>query len=218
MLARSQLCLLDFSPAFDTIDHTILLKRLDEWFDVTGKALDWLKSELTGRCQRIKQGDCLSSKTDLTFGVLQGSVLGPLLFTLHSTPLSSMISEHDIPHHLHDDVSQLYVSFASGDSAAVLNGLQSYLASAHSWMSRNILRLNPDKTEFLLVGKKNSEANTSLCFLLSCLMSKLTQQILLEILEKYLPNSPPSTHIYQPCAAHAFTVSRICSVFAVTLI
>ena len=64
--------LLDLSAAYDTIDHTILLRRLDDWFGVTGKALDWFKSYLTGRCQRIKLGDCLSSKADLKFGVPQG--------------------------------------------------------------------------------------------------------------------------------------------------
>ena len=106
------LTLLDLSAAFDTIDHTILLSRLDDWFGVTGKALNWFKSYLTGRCQRIQLGDCLSSKADLKFGVPQGSVLGPLLFTLYTTPLSSMIFEHAIPHHLYADDSQLYVSFA----------------------------------------------------------------------------------------------------------
>ena len=68
------LTLLDLSAAFDTIDHTILLSRLDDWFGVTGKALNWFKSYLTGRFQRIKIGDCLSSKADLKFGVPHGSV------------------------------------------------------------------------------------------------------------------------------------------------
>ena len=57
------------------------------------------------------------------------SVWGPLLFTLYTTPLSSMIFEHAIPHHLYADDSQLYVSFATGESAAALNDLQSCLAS-----------------------------------------------------------------------------------------
>ena len=105
------LTLLDLSAAFDTIDHIILLKKLDDWFGVTGKALNWFKSYLTGRCQRIKIGDCLSSKADLKFGVPHGSVLGPLLFTLYTTPLSNMIFEHAIPHHLYANDSQLYVSF-----------------------------------------------------------------------------------------------------------
>ena len=103
-----------FSPnhIFITIDHTILLRRLGNWFGVSGKALDCFKSYLTGRSQRIKLGNCLSSRSDLFFGVPHGSVLGPLLFTLYTTPLSSLVSGHAIPHHLYADDSQLYVSFS----------------------------------------------------------------------------------------------------------
>ena len=152
------LTLLGLSAPFDTIDHTILLSRLDDWFGVTGKALNWFKSYLTGRCQRIKIGDGLSSKADLKSGVPRGSVLGPLLFTLYTTPLSSMIFEHAIPHHLYADDSQLYVSFASGDSPAALNGLLSCMASVQSWMSTNKLKLNPDETEFLLIGNEQQRS------------------------------------------------------------
>ena len=77
---------------------------------------------------------------------------------LYNTPLSSMICEHAIPHHLYADDSQLYVSFASGDSAAAQNGLQSCLASVQSWVSTNKLKLNPDKTEFLLIGNERQRS------------------------------------------------------------
>ena len=152
------LTLLDLSAAFDTIDHTILLRRLGNWFGVSGKALDWFKSYLTGRSQRIKLGNCLSSRSDLSFGVPQGSVLGPLLFTLYTTPLSNLVSGHAIPHHIYADDSQLYVSFSSGNSAAALNGLQSCFASVQSRMSTNKLKLNPDKTEFLLIGNERQRS------------------------------------------------------------
>ena len=69
-----------------------------------------------------------------------------------------MIFEHAIPHHLYADDSQLYVSVASGDSAAALNGLQSCLASVQSWMSTNKLKPNPDKTEFLLIGNEGQQS------------------------------------------------------------
>ena len=177
------LTLLDLSAAFDTIDLTIPLRRLDDWFGVTEKALDWFESYLTGRYQRIKLGDCLSSKADLKFGVPQGSVLGPLLFTLDTTPLSSTICEHTIPHHLYADDSQLYVSFASGDSAAAPNGLYLCLASVQSWMSTNKLKLNPDQTEFLHIGNERQRSKyPSICFRLSFSVSKLTLLNMLGIL------------------------------------
>ena len=66
----------------------------------------------------IKLGDWLFVKADLPFGIPQGSVLGSLHFTLYTTPLSSMISGHATSHHLNVDDSQLYVTFAPGDSTA----------------------------------------------------------------------------------------------------
>ena len=140
------------------IPLTILLRRPDDWFGVTGKTLDWFRSYLTGRCQRIKLGDCLSFEADLPFGIPQRSVLGPLLFTLHTTPLSSMIAGLSIPQYLYADDSQLCLSFSSGDSAAALNGLQSCMASVQSLVLTNKLRLNPNKTEFLLIGNERERS------------------------------------------------------------
>ena len=107
----------------------------------------------------------LPSKSDISFGVPQGSVLGLLLFTLYTTPLNSLMSGLTIPHHLYADDSQLYVSFSSGNSGATPNDLQSRLASVQSLMSINKLKLNPDKTEFLLIGINRNGANIFPCFL-----------------------------------------------------
>jgi hypothetical protein len=146
------LTLLDLSAAFDTIDHRILLDRLHTWFRISGPALDWFSSYLSDRSQQIKLGDTLSPSVLIPFGVPQGSVLGPVLFTLYTTPLSAVIEGHSIQHHLYADDSQLYISFSSADSASSLTTLQGCLASVERWMSQNKLKLNPGKTEFLLIG------------------------------------------------------------------
>ena len=140
----------------------------------------------------------MSSKTDLKFGVPRGSVSGPLLFTLHTTLLSSMIPEQASPHHLYADNSQLYASFASGDSAVTLNDLQAYMASVQSWMSTSKLKLNPydHKTEFLLIGNKRLRSKLLSMFPIELFdVKNLTQQYLLGILEKYLTKISPFSYI-----------------------
>ena len=78
------LALLDLSAAFDTVDHDILLQRLSYSYGIGGTALHWLKSFLTDRVQAVIFGDQQSTRTQLTCGVPQGSVSGPLLFTLYT--------------------------------------------------------------------------------------------------------------------------------------
>ena len=80
------LTLLDLSAAFDTIDHTILFNCLRDWFGVDGTVLMWIKSYLTNHRQKVKLGNSFSDAFSLPYGVPQGSVLGPLLFTLYTTP------------------------------------------------------------------------------------------------------------------------------------
>ena len=80
--------LLDLSAAFDTINHDLLLSRLTEWFGIDGVVLQWVCSYLTDRSQLVKVDGALSTPQLLLCDVPQGSVLGPLLFTMYSTPLS----------------------------------------------------------------------------------------------------------------------------------
>jgi hypothetical protein len=131
------LTLLDLSAAFDTIDHSILTHRLENWFGISGLALHWLSSYLTDRSQRVKLDDCLSPNVSIPFGVPQGSVLGPLLFSLYTTPLSNVIEGHSVPHQLYADDTQLYLSFSANESAGSLQSLQSCLDSVQNWMSLN---------------------------------------------------------------------------------
>ncbi len=82
-------------------------------------------------------------------------MLGPLLFTLYTTPLSHLIAScFSVSHHLYADDTQLFTSFSASDSASGLSSLQSTISSVSSWMSANFLSLNPSKTEFLLIGTR----------------------------------------------------------------
>jgi len=95
----SCLCLLDLSAAFDTIDHDILINRLSSGFGIHGSVPSWFKSYLSSRCFRVKCETDLSSWYTSSCGIRQGPVLGPLLFVMYTTPLSTFISSCSLSHH-----------------------------------------------------------------------------------------------------------------------
>ena len=105
------LVLLDLSSAFDTMDHDIMIRRLEMSFEITGTALQWLRSYFSGRSQHVLVNGKLSESFNLPFGVPQDSCLGPLLFTLVSDKFFEVIKPHLPVAHAYADDSQLYLSF-----------------------------------------------------------------------------------------------------------
>ena len=121
---------------------------------MSGTALKWFTSYLSHRFQAIKIGSTLSDLHELLFGVPQGSVLGPLLFSLYTTPLSKVIGTHpDIKYHFYADDTQLFIHISHKNAALAFNKLNSCLLDVQKWMSSSMLKLNPDKTEFIILYK-----------------------------------------------------------------
>ena len=156
----SLLTLLDLSAAFDTIDHSILLSRLHETFGISNKALSWFESYLSGRTQTVSVNGILSSPTSLDCGVPQGSVLGPVLFSLYTTPLADIIRRHNINYHCYADDTQLYNSETPQNINSILKITSECFLDIQSWMTKNKLQLNGSKTEAMLVGTHHKLSKT----------------------------------------------------------
>ena len=157
--------LLDQSAAFDTIDHDTLLNSLSSWFGVSRVVLDWFKSYLSDRVQCIKIGSILSDAKKLLYGVPQGSVLGPILFSLYTTPLSKVIRNHPgISFQFYADDTQLYVHLTHKNVASVLDKLSHCIEDVKRWLSTNKLKLNPDKTEFIVFSSKSQRKKLNQSF------------------------------------------------------
>ena len=104
------LLLLDYSSAFDTIHHDVLIQRLRERFGIQNLSLNWFRSYITNRSQSVVIDQYESATHFPSQGVPQGSVLGPLAFTLFASPLEDIIKNHDISCMLYADDTQMYLT------------------------------------------------------------------------------------------------------------
>ena len=148
------LTLLYLSAAFDTIDHANLLERPHGHLGISGAVLQWFKSYISNRQQRVHIDGSLSCPQDLHFGVLQGSVLGPFLFCLYTTSISKIITTHDVSHHMYADDTHVYIELSQSDTHKSISSLSDCLTDISLWMKSSKLTLNADKTEFIIVGTK----------------------------------------------------------------
>ena len=160
---RAMLVLLDLSAAFDTIDHQRLLHTLESSFGSKGKVLDWFQSYLTCRTQTVQIKKSTSEPHELKYGVPQGSVLGPILFTIYTTPLGQLIRRHGLTFHLYADDSQLYLAFKPSEPSSIVNNisrLEKCVDDIRAWMK---LKLNDDKTELLVIASPPSTSQWLHC-------------------------------------------------------
>ena len=106
--SRTLLIQLDLSAAFDTIDQNTLIRRLEQTFGLSGTVINWIQSYISDRSQYVRVGQRQSANIACEYGVAQGSVLGPLLYTLYVAPIASIIALFNVNHVQYaDDTQQL---------------------------------------------------------------------------------------------------------------
>ena len=144
----------DFQKAFDTVNHNILLKKL-ETYGFRGVINDWFRSYLTDRKQKVVINGFESSCKTMYHGVPQGSVLGPILFLIYINDLHKCI-KYCTTYHFADDTNLLNIS---KDYKSLQNKVNKDLKSLHKWLTANKISLNDGKTE-LIYFRKSGPAPT----------------------------------------------------------
>ena len=145
------LLMLDLSAAFDTVDHTILINRLRGRLGIGGAALNWFQSYLSNRKCRVVLKGVSSNYKNLDCGVPQGSVLGPILFTVYTLPLGDIIRKHGVPFHLYADDSQKYAIFEMHDYADTVANMEHLVSDIRTWYAVNMLKCNDPKTDMMVL-------------------------------------------------------------------
>ena len=158
------LVMLDLLAAFDTVSYEYLMDRLRYRFGLDGKIMEWISNYLQDRTQKVVVDNVKSESVCLNQGIPQGSVLGPILFSLFILPLGNICCKHNICFHLYADDQQVDLSFDSsiqGDEELCVKSLEACIHDIQIWMKTNLLKLNDSKTEVILIGTNQKQSKVS---------------------------------------------------------
>lgn len=149
---------LDIRKAFDSINHGVLLKKMNDCFGISDMELRWFGSYLSDRTQQCFVNGQMSSPKQIICGVPQGSIMGPLLFLLYINDMPDCLKS-TIPC-LYADDTQIFSS--SHDSVELIANLNSDLTNVHNWLAKNKLQIHPAKSKLMFIGSSYS-LNNKLC-------------------------------------------------------
>ena len=150
------LLLLDYSAAFDTVDHNILLTILEESFGITGSVLAWIQSFLTDRHQIFQVGPDRSPMVVVLYGLPQGTILGPQMYIFYTADLENILERHGVKMHLYADDTQLYHHSRTNNLEQAMVKFEACLEDIVQWSSQRRLKLNPTKTELIWLDRAHS--------------------------------------------------------------
>ena len=155
---------LDLSAALDTVDHSILIHRLQYEYGIGGVALQWFRSYLLDRNQIVSVQGRKSNIHHLQCGVPQGSVLGARMYTMYTRQLSDVIKKHDVIHHSYADDTQIYIHSEDNPEARgeATDKLQRCIAGICQWMEMNALKLNEEKTEYIIFSRNKTSVHDAI--------------------------------------------------------
>lgn len=146
------LVLLDHSKAFDAVNRRILLKKLEKLFHFSNSACRLILSYLADRSQFVQLNDCVSNLVNVSRGVPQGSILGPLLFCIYINDLPDVLKNCNF--HIFADDVQIYYSTPSNNINICIDNINNDLRNIHNWASNNGLCINPRKSKCIFISRR----------------------------------------------------------------
>ncbi len=147
------LILLDFSKAFDSINHNILIQNLKD-IGLSPLTLNWFISYLKGRKHRVISNEKISDWIKVINGVPQGSILGPILFSIYTRQIPTIFNYIDC--FMFADDTQLLKSYNIEDSIKAIDEINNDLNILYQWCEKHYLKLNPKKCLHLIIGSNKN--------------------------------------------------------------
>ena len=216
------LILIDLSKAFDSVNHTFLLTKLSN-VGASPSAVKWFESYLTGRTQSVRIGSTVSTPLPVSYGVPQGAILSPLLFSIYTNDLPSSVHHSKLESYVDD--SKILLSFTVANVDCLKQQLEEDLYLIANSCSENELLINPGKTKYMLIGTRQNLQQLPVDMTINFLNETITPVSFAKDLgmtiDSYLTYDQHITNLVSSCMNSLCQINRVKKCFdkeALTLI